>query len=172
MLLIFNDFFSYEFQQLLRSQNPALTNTANGQHMPPSMPAMAAQQQFLAQQNAAYAQQAPYMLPGQDGNPFMATMLAPQAYYGVPPWVYPASLIPQQGTQPRRPLTPSQGAENQPFVSIYYNSVVFSLLKLCCSLSLSLRLEPASSVINALMRKKFLIERISFSSTSSLLLNS
>jgi hypothetical protein len=27
-------------------------------------------------------------------------------------------LIPQQGTQPRRPLTPSQGAENQPFVSI------------------------------------------------------
>lgn len=135
-LLIFNDFFLCEFQQLLRSQNPALTNTANGQHMPPSMPAMAAQQQFLAQQNAAYAQQAPYMLPGQDGNPFMATMLAPQAYYGVPPWVYPASLIPQQGTQPRRPLTPSQGAENQPFVSIYYNSVVFSLLKLC-SLSLT-----------------------------------
>jgi pumilio RNA-binding family len=84
-----------------------------------AMPAMAAQQQFLAQQNAAYAAQqaAPYMMPGQDGNPFMATMLAPQAYYGVPPWVYPAGLIPQQGTQPRRPLTPSQGAENQPYVS-------------------------------------------------------
>lgn len=108
------------FQQLLRSQNPALTNPANGQHMPhQTMPSMAAQQQFLAQQNAYAAQQAaPYMMPGQDGSPFMATMLAPQAYYGVPPWVYPAGLIPQQGTQPRRPLTPSQGAENQPFVSI------------------------------------------------------
>ncbi|KAG5682135.1 hypothetical protein PVAND_011509 [Polypedilum vanderplanki] len=102
--------------QLLRSQNPTLTNTPNGQHMPQPMP-MATQQQFLAQQNAAYAAQqaASYMMPGQDGNPFMATMLAP-SYYGVPPppWVYPAGLIPQQGTQPRRPLTPSQ--ENQPFV--------------------------------------------------------
>jgi hypothetical protein len=60
------------------------------------------------------------MMPGQDG--FMTTMLAPPSYYGVPPWVYPhAGLIPQQGTQPRRPLTPSQGAENQPFVSIELN---------------------------------------------------
>lgn len=86
--------------------------------MPQALP-MATQQQFLAQQNAAYAAQqaASYMMPGQDGNPFMATMLAPPSYYGVPPWVYPG-LIPQQGTQPRRPLTPSQGAENQPFVSI------------------------------------------------------
>lgn len=120
--LHFIDFclFHFSFQQLLRSQNPALTNNANGQHLShQAMPAMAAQQQFLAQQNAYAAQQAaPYMMPGQDGNPFMATMLAPQAYYGVPPWVYPAGLIPQQGTQPRRPLTPSQGAENQPFVSI------------------------------------------------------
>lgn len=87
--------------------------------MPPQPLPMATQQQFLAQQNAAYAQQAAsYMMPGQDG--FMTTMLAPPSYYGVPPWVYPAGLIPQQGTQPRRPLTPSQGAENQPFVSIYY----------------------------------------------------
>lgn len=92
--------------------------------MPPQPMPMAAatQQQFLAQQNAAYAAQqaAPYMMPGQEG--FMATMLAPpnNMYhaYGVPPWVYPAGLIPQQGTQPRRPLTPSQSAENQPFVSI------------------------------------------------------
>lgn len=112
--------FIFLFQQLLRSHNPALSNTPNGQHIPPSMPpAMAAQQQFLAQQNAAYAQQTSYMMPGQDGNPFMATMLAPQAYYGMPPWVYPAGLIPQQGTQPRRPLTPSQGAENQSFVSFW-----------------------------------------------------
>lgn len=60
------------------------------------------------------------MMPGQDG--FMTTMLAPPSYYGVPPWVYPhAGLIPQQGTQPRRPLTPSQGAENQPFVSIEFD---------------------------------------------------
>lgn len=92
-------------------------------------PAMAAQQQFLAQQNAAYAQQTSYMMPGQDGNPFMATMLAPQAYYGMPPWVYPAGLIPQQGTQPRRPLTPSQGAENQSFVSILIYSPVFFCLR-------------------------------------------
>lgn len=108
---------------MLRSQNPALTNTTNGQPMPP-LQMTASQQQFLAQQNAAYAAQAqaaPYMMPSQDGNPFMATMLAPPSYYGVPPWVYPASLIPQQGTQPRRPLTPSQGAENQPFVSNHYN---------------------------------------------------
>lgn len=83
--------------------------------MPP-LPMTATQQQFLAQQNAAYAAQAQaasYMMPSQDGNPFMATMLAPPSYYGVPPWVYPAA-----GLQPRRPLTPSQtGAENQPFVS-------------------------------------------------------
>lgn len=122
ILLIQFLLFILYLQQLLRSQNPALTNTANGQHLShQTMPAMAAQQQFLAQQNAYAAQQAaPYMMPGQDGNPFMATMLAPQAYYGVPPWVYPAGLIPQQGTQPRRPLTPSQGAENQPFVSIFH----------------------------------------------------
>jgi pumilio RNA-binding family len=92
--------------------------------MPPQPLPMATQQQFLAQQNAAYAAQqaaaGPYMMPGQDGNPFM-TMLAPPSYYGVPPWVYPAGLIPQQGTQPRRPLTPSQGAENQPFVSLFYS---------------------------------------------------
>ena len=83
---------------------------------PQPMPMAAQQQQFMAQQNAAYAAQqaASYMMPQQDG--FMATMLAPPSYYGVPPWVYPG-LIPQQGTQPRRPLTPSQGAENQPFVS-------------------------------------------------------
>jgi hypothetical protein len=125
ILLIYFPFLS--FQQLLRSQNPALTNTANGQHLPhQAMPAMAAQQQFLAQQNAYAQQAAPYMMPGQDGNPFMATMLAPQAYYGVPPWVYPAGLIPQQGTQPRRPLTPSQGAENQPFVSSFFLAFLIS----------------------------------------------
>jgi pumilio RNA-binding family len=94
--------------------------------MPQALP-MATQQQFLAQQNAAYAAQqaASYMMPGQDGNPFMATMLAPPSYYGVPPWncVYPAGIIPQQGTQPRRPLTP-QGAENQPFVSVIFSQTI------------------------------------------------
>ena len=42
---------------MLRSQNPALTNTTNGQPLPP-LPMTASQQQFLAQQNAAYAAQA------------------------------------------------------------------------------------------------------------------
>lgn len=83
---------------------------------------MLTQQQFLAQNAAAYAAQqaAPYMVnPAQDPNSYMAAMTLAPPYYGMPPWpVYPAGLIPQQGTQPRRPLTPSQGAENQPFVSI------------------------------------------------------
>lgn len=80
-------------------------------------------QQYLAQQSAAYAaaaqQAAPYVInPGQDATPYMGLIAAgmPQ-YYGVAPWgVYPANLIPQQGSQPRRPLTPSQqGAENQQY---------------------------------------------------------
>uniref|UniRef100_A0A1B0BS77 Uncharacterized protein n=1 Tax=Glossina palpalis gambiensis TaxID=67801 RepID=A0A1B0BS77_9MUSC len=72
-------------------------------------------------QNAAYAAQqaAPYVInPGQDAAPYMGLIAAqmPQ-YYGVAPWgMYPGNLIPQQGTQPRRPLTPSQqGAENQSY---------------------------------------------------------
>lgn len=82
-----------------------------------------AQQQYLAQQNAAYAQQAaPYMInTGQDGNPYMAPTIltgVPQAYYNVAPWMYQANLIPQQGSQPRRPLTPSQQGAEQPYVSI------------------------------------------------------
>lgn len=82
--------------------------------MPQPLPL--AQQQFLAQQNAAYAQQAaaPYMInTGQEAAPYMITGM-PQ-YYGMPWGVYPANLIPQQGSQPRRPLTPSQTAENQPY---------------------------------------------------------
>ncbi|BFF88849.1 maternal protein pumilio [Drosophila madeirensis] len=86
----------------------------------------AASQQFLAaqqaQQNAAYAAQqaAPYVInPGQEAAPYMGMIAAAQMpqYYGVAPWgMYPGNLIPQQGTQPRRPLTPSQqGAENQPY---------------------------------------------------------
>lgn len=80
-------------------------------------------QQYLAQQSAAYAaaaqQAAPYVInPGQDATQYMGLIAAgmPQ-YYGVAPWgVYPANLIPQQGSQPRRPLTPSQqAAENQPY---------------------------------------------------------
>lgn len=86
------------------------------------MQQMAASQQFLAaQQNAAYAAQqaAPYVInPGQDAAPYMGLIAAqmPQ-YYGVAPWgMYPGNLIPQQSTQPRRPLTPSQqGAENQSY---------------------------------------------------------
>lgn len=87
----------------------------------------AASQQFLAaqqqaQQNAAYAAQqaTPYVInPGQEAAPYMGMIAAAQMpqYYGVAPWgMYPGNLIPQQGTQPRRPLTPSQqGAENQPY---------------------------------------------------------
>lgn len=82
-------------------------------------------QPYLAQQSAAYAaaaqQAAPYVInPGQDAAQYMSLIAAgmPQ-YYGVAPWgVYPANLIPpQQGSQPRRPLTPSQqaAAENQPY---------------------------------------------------------
>jgi pumilio RNA-binding family len=124
-------------QQLFRSQNPSLTtnSTANGQLAPQPM---LAQQQFLAQQaqNAAYAQQAAaagtYMInPGQEAGPYMAPILTAQVpqYYGVAPWVYPApaNLIPQQGSQPRRPLTPSQqGAENQ-YVSFIFQ-LIFSFL--------------------------------------------
>ena len=117
-------------QQLFRS-NPGLTaaNSAvpgapNGQPLPQSALSLsAAQQQQFLQHNAAYAaQQAPpYVInPGQDPNQYMGALIAagvPQ-YYAPAPWgVYPANLaIPQQQSQPRRPLTPSQqGAENQPY---------------------------------------------------------
>lgn len=123
-------FDSLPLQQLFRS-NPGLTaaNSAvpgapNGQPLPQSALSLSAQQQqFLAQHNAAYAAQqaAPYVInPGQEPSPYMGALITagvPQ-YYGVPaPWgVYPANLIPQQQSQPRRPLTPSQqGAENQPY---------------------------------------------------------
>ncbi len=78
-------------------------------------------QQYLAQQNAAYAAaaQQPYVInPGQEG-PYMGLIAAsmPQYYGMAPPWgVYPANLIPQPNQQPRRPLTPSQqGADNQAY---------------------------------------------------------
>ncbi|XP_058055832.1 maternal protein pumilio [Anopheles bellator] len=127
-------------QQLFRS-NPGLTgpNSAvpgapNGQPLPQSALSLsAAQQQQFLQHNAAYAAQqaAPYVInPGQDPSQYMGALIAagvPQ-YYGVAaaPWgVYPANLaIPQQQSQPRRPLTPSQqGAENQPYqvISAYYD---------------------------------------------------
>lgn len=101
-------------QQLFRSQNPTLAapNQAapNGApQMPQALP-LAAQQQFLAQAQAgaAYAAQqaAPYVInPGQEG-PYVGLI---PGYYGMAPWgMYPANLIPQQGAQPRRPLTPNQ----------------------------------------------------------------
>lgn len=131
---------NFDVQQLFRS-NPGLTaaNSAvpgapNGQPLPQSALSLSAaqqQQQFLAQHNAAYAaQQAqPYVInPGQDPSPYMGALITagvPQ-YYGVAaPWgVYPPTLIPQQQSQPRRPLTPSQqGAENQPYqvISAFYD---------------------------------------------------
>ncbi|XP_055644551.1 maternal protein pumilio isoform X2 [Toxorhynchites rutilus septentrionalis] len=130
---------NFDVQQLFRS-NPGLTaaNSAvpgapNGQPLPQSALSLSAQQQqFLAQHNAAYAAQqaAPYVInPGQDPSPYMGALITagvPQ-YYGVAaaPWgVYPANLIPQQQSQPRRPLTPSQqGAENQPYqvISAFYD---------------------------------------------------
>lgn len=86
---------------------------------------MATQQQFLAQAQAgaAYAtQQAPYVInPGQEG-PYVGLI---PGYYGMTPWgMYPANLIPQQGAQPRRPLTPNQqvqGAEQQPYQIAFYD---------------------------------------------------
>ncbi|XP_049277500.1 maternal protein pumilio isoform X2 [Anopheles funestus] len=130
---------NYELQQLFRS-NPGLTaaNSAvpgapNGQPLPQSALSLsAAQQQQFLQHNAAYAaQQAPpYVInPGQDPSQYMGALIAagvPQ-YYAPAPWsVYPANLaIPQQQSQPRRPLTPSQqGAENQPYqvISAYYDT--------------------------------------------------
>ncbi|XP_058447474.1 maternal protein pumilio isoform X2 [Malaya genurostris] len=130
---------NFDVQQLFRS-NPGLTaaNSAvpgapNGQPLPQSALSLTAQQQqFLAQQNAAYAAQqaAPYVInPGQDPSPYMGTLITagvPQ-YYGMAagPWgVYSTNLIPQQQSQPRRPLTPSQqGAENQPYqvISAFYD---------------------------------------------------
>uniref|UniRef100_U5EQG3 Putative pumilio n=1 Tax=Corethrella appendiculata TaxID=1370023 RepID=U5EQG3_9DIPT len=127
---------NFDVQQLFRSQNPGLTANSgvpaapNGQPLPQSLSLSAQQQQFLAQHSAAYAQQAaPYVInPGQDPSQYMGALIAagvPQ-YYGVAaaPWgVYPANLIPQQQQQPRRPLTPSQGAENQPYqvISAFYD---------------------------------------------------
>ncbi|XP_055847919.1 maternal protein pumilio isoform X4 [Episyrphus balteatus] len=131
---------NFDVQQLFRSQNPGLaaaTNAAavaaaaaaassgapgapNGTPMQPQPMPMPSQQFLAAQQNAYAAQQAaPYVInPGQDATPYMGLIAAqmPQ-YYGVAPWgMYPGNLIPQQGSQPRRPLTPSQqGAENQSY---------------------------------------------------------
>lgn len=120
-------FAFFHLQQLFRSQNPGLaTNSGvpgqpSGGPLQQTLPQQLASQQYLAQQNAyaAAAQQAgQYVInPGQDAAPYMGLIAAgvPQ-YYGVAPWVYPANLIAQQGSQPRRPLTPSQqGAENQPY---------------------------------------------------------
>lgn len=124
---------------MFRSQNPGLATNAGvpgqpgGQPLQQTLPLPS--QQYLAQQSAAYAaaaqQAAPYVInPGQDAAAaqYMGLIAAgamPQ-YYGVAPWgVYPANLIAQQGSQPRRPLTPSQqGAENQPYqVSIQHSSL-------------------------------------------------
>lgn len=130
LTFVFFSFFHFCYlQQLFRSQNPNLASNTGvpppgqpgGQPLPQTLPLPS--QQYLAQQSAAYAaaaqQAAPYVInPGQDAAQYMGLIAAagmPQ-YYGVAPWgVYPANLIPQQGTQPRRPLTPSQQAgENQP----------------------------------------------------------
>ncbi|XP_037945728.1 maternal protein pumilio isoform X3 [Teleopsis dalmanni] len=122
--------------QLFRSQNPGLaaaTNAAaaaaaatsgappgvpNGTLQSQQMQMAAASQQFLAAQNAAYAAQqaAPYVInPGQEAPPYMGVIAQMPQYYGVPWNMYTGNLI-QQGTQPRRPLTPSQqGAENQSY---------------------------------------------------------
>lgn len=101
---------------------PNGTMQASQQQQQQQMQMAAASQQFLAQQNAAYAAQqaAPYVInPGQEATPYLGMIAAAQMppYYNVAPWgMYPGNLIPQQSTQPRRPLTPSQqGAENQPY---------------------------------------------------------
>lgn len=108
-------------QQLFRSQNPATNAGIPGQ--PSGAPQLQqalslSSQQYLAQQNAAYAAaQQPYVInPGQDVQSYMGLIPAgmPQYYGMAPSWsMCPANLIPQPNQQPRRPLTPSQqGAEN------------------------------------------------------------
>lgn len=75
-------------------------------------------QQFLAQQSAyAAPQAAPYVInPGQEATPYMSLIPGMPPYYNLSWPFYQSNLIPQQGTQPRRPLTPSQqGAESQPY---------------------------------------------------------
>lgn len=76
-----------------------------------------AQNAYAAAAAAAAAQQSPYVLnPGQDpAAPYMGLIPGMHQYYGVGPWVYPPGIIPQQGSQPRRPLTPSQGTDNAPY---------------------------------------------------------
>lgn len=119
---VFLVYFFVILQQLFRSQNPGLATSATAPGAPSGAPLPQHLPQFLAQQNAYAAQQAtPYVInPGQEAAPYMGLIAAGMhQYYGVAtaPWgVYPANLIPQQGSQPRRPLTPSQqGAENQPY---------------------------------------------------------
>ena len=114
-------------QKLFRSQNPGLATNAGVPGQPSGAPLQQTlqipSQQYLAQQSAAYAaaaQQAAagqYVLnAGQEAAPYMS-LIPGMPQYCVAPWgVYPANLIPQQGSQPRRPLTPSQqGAENQSY---------------------------------------------------------
>lgn len=92
---------------------------------------MPSQAQFLAAQQSAYAapQAAPYVInPGQETAPYMSLIPGMPQYYNLPWTIYQGSLIPQQGTQPRRPLTPSQqGAENQPYqvsiIIIFYHLI-------------------------------------------------
>lgn len=106
--------------------------------MPPSgasLPQSLPPQQFLTQHNAAYAaaaaaqQNGQYVInTGQEPTPYMGLIPAgvPQ-YYNMGPWgVYPAGLIQQQGSQPRRPLTPSQqGAEQAYQVSFLSLTLLF-----------------------------------------------
>lgn len=127
---------------MFRSQNPGLATNAgvpgqpSGGPLQQQMPPLSSQQ-YLAQQSAAYAaaaaqQAGQYVInPGQDAAPYMGLIAAgvPQ-YYNMAPWVYPANLIPQQGTQPRRPLTPSQqGADNQPYQVSFGQDFLLLLLK-------------------------------------------
>lgn len=104
-------------QQLFRSAaNASTPGQPNGTPLPQHMPPFMAQNAYAAAAAAAAAQQSPYVLnPGQDPTaPYMGLIPGMHQYYGVGPWVYPG-IIPQQGSQPRRPLTPSQGTDNAPY---------------------------------------------------------
>lgn len=135
--------FWFNLQQLFRSQNPSLATNSGVPGQPTGQPLQQTlplpSQPYLTQQSAAYAaaaqQAAPYVInPGQDAQymGLIATGMAP--YYGVAPWgVYPANLIPpQQGSQPRRPLTPSQqaAADNQPY-QVNKSFHAYSNCKIC-----------------------------------------
>lgn len=95
------------------------------------MPQFMAQNAYAAAAAAAAAQQqSPYVLnPGQEA-PYMGLIPGLPQYYGVGPCFYPG-IIPQQGSQPRRPLTPSQGTENAAYHQVRSSCHCILIFSVC-----------------------------------------